>query len=273
MPQEIFEKEFDLSIMESTHAVLSIGDEFVFTALEHTNDPYFMEASFEDFKEKVLEVLKKIMDALVKFFQDLRKTIDIKVQQFKLNTKLKELKDIMAKKKAKALHSQFKYLDIQKYKAFYTDFINRYTKELIDGLNKDFKSIEEYEKWKADMLNRLEDFNFKLSDEEQWKLSISINSAVELTEKEAENREKNLQMVEKEGSWAIKSLESYYKKIDPERSFVNYSDRKLKIFQLQNSLIGRICSKLAQCIKTVARFVSKHAFACVTALLVLAIAM
>ena len=272
MPQEIFEKEFDLSMMESVNMMLSSGNEFELLALEHTNDTCFLEASFEDFKDKVLGVLKKILDALIKFFQEIRKNIDIKVQQFQLNKKLAELKDIMAKKKAKALHTSFNYFDIRKYKAFYTDFINRYTKELIDGLNKDFKSVEEYEKWKVSMLNKLEDFNFKLSDEEQWKLSISINSAIELTEKEAKNREKNLKMVEEEGSGAIKSIEKYYKGLDVERSFVNYSEKRLKIFNLQNSLIGRICSKLMQCIKTVAKFVSKHAFACVTALLVILIA-
>ena len=179
---------------------------------------------------------------------------------------------IMAKKKAKVMGTKFSYMDINKYKAFYTDFINRYTSELIHGMNKDFTSVDEYENWKVGMLNRLEDFNFKLSDEEQWKLSISINSAVELTEKEAQNREKDLKMVEEKGSAAIKNIEKYYKKIDVERSFVNYSKRNLKIFQLQNSTIGIICSKLMQCIKTVARFISKHALLCVTALLVVLIA-
>ena len=272
MPQDILEKEFDLCMLESVDSMLSSSNEFLLISFEHTNDEFFLEASFADFKEKVLATIKKILDAIMKFFHDLKVAVEVKAQQFKLNKKLEELKDIMAKKKAKALRSQFKLMDIAKYKSFYTDFINRYTAELIKGLNKEFKSVEEYEKWKVDMLNKLEDFNFKLSDEEQWKLSVSINSAVELTEKEAKNREANLTMVQKEGTSAIKSIEKYYKTIDPEHSFVNYSEKNLKIFNLQNSLIGRVCSKLMQCIKTIAKFISNHAFACVTALLVILIA-
>ena len=195
------------------------------------------------------------------------------MEQVKLNKKLDELKNILAVKRAKIMGKKIKYFDIKKYKSFYTDFINRYTAELKKGLNKEFKSVEEYEKWKIDMLNKLADFQFKLSDTEQWKLSVAINSAVGLTEEEAKNREKNLKMVEEHGSGAIKGLENYYKRLDNEHSFVNYNKKSLHIFKLQNSFIGLVCSKIAQCIKTIAKIITKHPFTCITALLVCLIAM
>lgn len=198
--------------------------------------------------------------------------IEIKVQQMKLNKKLAELKDIMARKKSKVVNRKIDYISIQKYKKFYTEFIDRYTEELIKGLNKDFKTVEEYEKWRVDMLNKLADFNYKLSDEEQWKLSVTINSAVELSEKEATNRENNLKMVEQQGSKAIKRLENYYKKIDVENSFVNYDKQHLKIFSLQNTFIGSVCSKLAQAIQKVVRFICNHTIAAIGILLAFMIA-
>lgn len=269
----IEECALEVSILESADTLCTLADNICLYVSESDKDDQIkVVSSFEVFKLKALEIIGKVIEALAKFFKEVKIRVDAHVQQIKLNKKLEELKDIMAKKKAKALHSKYSYFDIKKYKDYYSDFINRYTMELKKGLNKDFKSIEEYERWRVSLENKLADFNFKLSDEEQWKLSVSVNSAVELSEKEAINRQKNLDMVEKEGSKAIKNLESYYKTLTTEKSFVNYNNKKLHIFKLQNSFIGYVCSKLAQCIKTVVRFITKHTFLCVTALIVLLVA-
>lgn len=79
-------------------------------------------------------------------------------------------------------------------------------------------------------------------------------------------------MVEDSGSSAIRNLERYYKKIDTENSFVNYNGTKLKIFSLQNSFIGVICGKIADCIRKVAKFIMKHTFGCIVALIAALIA-
>ena len=267
----IEEKSLDLAAMKCEHVLCCYADSLSIL-LEETDEEYMIEGTLNEIVKKAVEIFEKVLEELKKFFDKLYEFIHTKVQQVELNKKLDELKDIMAKKRAKALGVKANLMDIQKYKKFYTDFINRYTKEIISGLHRDFKNVAEYEKWRADMMNQLNDFNFKLSDEEQWKLSVSINSAIELTEKEAENREKNLKMVEEDGKRSIKQLESYYKKLDNERSFVNYDKGKFKIFSLQNSLIGFVCAKLAQGIKTVANFISKHPFLCVTLLLTILIA-
>ena len=267
----IEEKSLDIAAMKCEHMISCYADQCAIL-LEDTDTSFYVEGALEDIADKAVSLMEKLLEELKKFFDKLYTYVHTKAQQFQLNKKLDELKDIMAKKKAKALGMKANLVDIVKYKKFYTDFINRYTKEVIEGLHKDFKNVKEYEKWRVEMMNKLNDFNFKLSDEEQCKLSVSINSALELTEKEAQNREKNLKMVEEDGKRSIKQLEGYYKKLDNERSFVNYNKGNFKIFSLQNSFIGFVCSKIAQAIKTAANFVAKHPFVCVTLLLTLLIA-
>lgn len=268
----IEEKELDLSMMESCNLMEESISNFLIYAAENSYDEFVMEASLDSFKQKALYIIENILEALKKFFKDVKIQIEVQVQKIQLNKKLDELKDLMAKKRAKVVNKNISYFDIKKYKQYYTEFINRYTSELIKGLNKDFKSVEEYEKWQTQMLNRLADFNYKLSDEEQWKLSVTINSAVKLSEEEVKNRDKNLKMVEEQGSESIKGLQRYYKKIDTQNSFVNYKDKRFHIFKLQNSFIGLVCSKIMQCIKTIVHFITKHTFACITTLLVILIA-
>lgn len=266
------ESVFDLEMLKSQDSFQSNSDICYISMIESSDDPMMMGKSLEDFKEKASAIFQKILEALKKFFQEIRIKVHTKAQQIQLNKKLEELKSLMAKKRSKAVNKRMDYFDIKKYKEYYTKFINRYTAELIKGMNKDFKTIDEYERWRTDMLNKLADFNYTLSDEEQWKLSVTINSAVKLSDEEARNRDKNLKMVEEEGSSAIKNLERYYKTIDPERSFVNYNGVKLKIFSLQNSFIGQVCTKLMDCVKKVAKFITKHIFASIAILITLLIA-
>lgn len=267
------EKALALASLQFENALEYNSDLCYFTALENSNNIAIMESSLDNLKEKALAAISKILVAIKNFFDKAKMYLEIKVQQTQLNKKLTELKDIMAKKKSKALNKKVNYFDVKKYKTYYTEFINRYTSELIKGLNRDFKTVDEYETWKEAMLNRLSDFNYKLSDEEQWRLSVTINSAVELSTKEAENRQKNLKMVEEEGSESIKSIEKYYKRIDVEKSFVNFDDNNLKIFRLKNSFIGTVCTKLAQALQKVIKFICKHVILSIGILLAIVIAL
>ena len=270
----IEEKTLDLSIKEAMNILESASALLEIDIMESfSNDDIILEASFQEFKRKAIDVFEKAYIAIKKFFKDLMVKIDTQIQKISLNKKLEELKDIMAKKRAKALGQKITYFDVKRYKSFYTEFINRYTAELKKGLNHEFKDVKEYEKWRTDMLNKLNDFNFKLSDEEQWKLSISINSAVKLSETEARNRERNLKMIEESGTSAIRALESKYKKIDTENSFVNYDGKHLNFIKLQNSFIATICSRLVGLVKKVAKFVAKHTVLAIVSIIAILIAL
>lgn len=257
-----------MNMFESSSSV------FIVNLMNSSNKAkYFTEASVDSFKEQMMKIFEKILKMIKDFCKDIKIKISTQIQKIQLNKKLAELKDLLAKKRAKAMKQQFNYFDIRRYKKYYTQFINRYVTELKAGLNKKFKTVEEYEQWKNYMMNKLSDFNFKLSDDEQWRLSVSINSAVKLSTEEAENKEANLKLIEDSGSKSVLSLQKYYKSIDVEKSFVNYNRVSLDIFRLQNSFIGTVCSKLWQAIRTVVRFVFKHTISTVLLLIAALIAL
>lgn len=269
--------ELDLHIMEFEHICESSIDIFTLDfedAMQRVNPYVFVESSFDTLKDNITKAVNALIKMIKEFCHKIKLQFEIKAQQMELNKKLEEMKDLMAKKRSRITSKKVSYFDVKKYKEYYTDFINRYTAEIIKGMDKEFKTIKEYEKWRESMVNQLSDFNFKLSDEEQWQISTAINSAVELTEEQVKHRERNIDMVEKEGSKALKALESHYKKIDIESSYIKLKEptEAKKIFSAKNSFLTFVCGKIAQAVKTIANLITKHAFLCVTALIVVLIA-
>lgn len=277
MEDLVFEKELDIECMKCENAFKSTSSVFLMNIVEasSTASPYvFYEASIESLKDAALDILKNITEAIKTFFKEASVFIETKARQFDLNNKLKELKSVMAKTRSDIVNKRYNYFDVKKYKKYYDDFIDTYTAELTKGLNKNFSSVEEYEKWRNDMEAKLNKFNTLLSDEEQWRLEVAIHNAVELTETEAKNRQRNLEIVRAKGSNAIKKLEDYYSKLDSSNPYNKYNldKTKAKIASSQTSFIGFVCSKLLQCTKTIIKFITKHTFLTVTALLVILIA-
>lgn len=274
-------EKFDIELLKFEHAMECANDicKIDFDdSLTRVNPEVFIEASLSDLKDKVSKAINKLLEMITEFCHKIRVEIQIKSQQISLNKKLKEMKDIFAKKRDRAVNKTTNFFDVYKYEQFYTDFINRYTKELIRGLDKNFTSIAEFEKWQKDMERELSDFNYKLSNEEIWSFSTAISSAVKLSEEQANNREKNIIMIEKHGNSSLKILDSEFKKINPEKFTLDVKEPKLKnkikaISNRKVSFFTFVCSKLAQAIKTVVTMVSKHAFLCVTSLLVVLIAL
>lgn len=272
-------EEFDLGIMEFEHMTESSFSVFSLDyddAIIRTDPGFFIESSLENLKKSISNAIDKLVKMIKDFCHKVLLKMQIRSEQINLNKKLEEMKTLMAKKRSIAVNRRVDIFDINKYKKFYSEFINRYTDELIKGMDKDFSSIEAYESWRAKMLDNLSDFNFKLTDEEQWKMSIAINSAVDLTEAQIKNREKNIMMIEKEGSKSLKLLESKYKKIEVENSFIKVNGKnefKRAIFDRKHNFFMFICSKIAQTLKTLITILTKHTFLCVTALIVVLIAM
>lgn len=267
------EKALELSTMKCINEIENNSSTFLINFMEfsHINDnDYLLEASFEDFKNKVFDIIENIIEALKKFFKEVRVKVDSYIQQHSLNKKLDEMKEILAKKRSKAMNQKIDMFDVYKYKQFYTDFINKYVSEIKVGLNKDFKSEKEYEDWKTSMEKKLSEFNYKLTDEEQWKIRASINDAIKLSENEIKNRNTIIKKYETD-------TESYIR--DIKKSYVNSSskfslkDDDIHIMGKKSSFIGFVCSKLALMVKTIYNILTKHTFACVTAVIVALIAL
>ena len=267
------EKQSELDIEKACHQIKLTLDGFKISVMEHTNDIFIFEDSnvVHTIMEKILEFLRKVLESIKQFFINIKIEFEAKIDARKLNKQLSEMKDILAKKKSKALGQRFEYFDIQRYKKFYTEFIDRYTLELIKGLNQEFKSIDEYERWQSTMLQRLSDFNYKLSDDEQWKLSVAVNSAIELTEKEIQNREANAALVQKYGSFTIKALEKRCQGIST--SNVNYDEMRLTLLNMKNNLIATVSDKVTKAMRVVAHVIYKYPLETAGALAVLVIAL
>ena len=253
----IEEKSFDLSLTKSM-AIYENASSLLEIAIFESDSDIMLEASFEEFKKKAMDAIDKIIKTVKEFCKKVRMKLDTQVQKIKLNFKLSEIKNILATKKANALGQKYNMMEIHKYKKFYRDFINKYTSEFKQGLNKKFNSVDEYITWEKSMLKKLDDFNYKLSDEEQWRLSTSVNSAIKLTSEELQNRENNLKMIEDAGCNAIDNVSKHYKKIDIDQSHANYEAQNVKITRMKNTLIGRVCCGLSNAVKHVVSFISKH---------------
>ena len=134
--QTFLENAFDKAISESVDNIDYLVHSYMLEFARKKNEKFEIDIpETKSFKEKMLKVFKDILDAIKKFVDGAILQIRIQAQKIKLNSKLKELKDMMAKKRSRAVNKRHNLFDIVRYKKFYTDFINRYTAELIKGLN------------------------------------------------------------------------------------------------------------------------------------------
>lgn len=243
--------------------------------MEFSKDDFFLEKDekSESFSKKIKQIFSKVYEKIKELIKKAQVYINAKIQSLKINYKLKELKNLLAAKRAKALKKNIKYFDMKEYRKYYSQFINKYTMELKKGLNRDFKSVDEYEQWRTEMDNKLSEFLFKLNDEDRWRLTIAVNNAVQLSSEEIQNREKNLKMVEEDGSRSIKEIEKMYSMKTQKHSFVNDGIGQMFVYRIQDSFIGQAINKLYGCIKTVVKFCAKHIFLTIAGLLAILVAL
>lgn len=260
---DILLQESKLDLLKYDHMLESSLDSIF---LEFTEERYITEKKgiISSIEKLVVNVLKALAD----FFKKLMDKVSTKVEQIKINHKLKELKDILAKKKSMFLNKEINYFDMYRYKKYYKSFINEYVKELKIGLNKDFKSLDDYEIWRNNMIDKLSDFKYKLSSDEEWKLITTINNAYELTKKESDNLNKNLNMIKEEGNMSIKTIEKVYLNGLDGKSMVNYDEGRILYANHKRSFISRIINMISSIIRKVANVIMKHPFVSLSALFI-----
>lgn len=252
------------------------NDKFMISVLEHANDPDFKviyEMNLEEVRSAFITAIQNILDALAEFARKVMVAMSSAIQAKKLNDKLAEVKAIMAKNRAKFLDKKVDIIDMVKFNKYYSDFIKKYTKEVKDMASRKFDSIEEYENWRDKMQNELSEFNFKLTDEEQWKLTVSINKAIELSEDEVKNYKQNIQLAHTYGEKTIADLKGSFKSEEKmSDSEVNVESKAASLIRMSNNLVITCCNQIASIIRSVIRMIQKHPFATL-ALVVVAIAM
>ena len=265
----IEEKTFNIELIKLENDYMNDLDVFNILIMESTIDDTVMEFSVDDVKKRILALGKKIIDMLKKFIHDVSIKIDIKIEQMRLNVKFKELKLMLAKKKAKSTKGTFTFIDVRRYKEYYKKFINAYVSEMKAGLNKDFKTVDEFEEWKKKMTDKLCEFSYTLTDKERWTITSAVDDAIRLTEDEVNNKNNSLKQLKDKTSSVINEISDTVLR-SPDIQMA--SDKTARIFSGKQSLIGFVITKIGQCIKTIVSFITKHTFACITGLLVLLIA-
>ena len=252
------------------------SDKFVISVMENANDPDFhflYEMNMEDVRSAFITAIQNILDALAEFARKVSVAMASAIQAKKLNEKLSEVKAIMAKNRSKFLDKKINIFDIYKFNKYYTEYINKYTKDIKDMASRKFNSIEEYEKWRDKMQEDLAEFNFKLTDEEQWKLSVSINKAIELSDDEVTNYKKNIALAHQYGEKTITDLKGSFKSEEKmSDSEVNPDTKAASLLRMSNNLVISFCNQIASIVRTVIRTIEKHPFATL-ALVIVAIAM
>ena len=251
-------------------------DIFVISVMEHAGDPDFQvlyEMDMESVRNAFITAIQNILDALAEFARKVSVAMASAIQAKKLNEKLAEVKAIMAKNRAKFLSKNITIFDLAKFNKYYSEYVNKYTKEVKDMASRKFSSIEEYESWRDKMQENLAEFNFKLTDEEQWKLSVSINKAIEMSEDEVKNYKQNIELAHKYGEKTIADLKGSFKSEEKmSDSEVNPDNKAASLLRMSNNLVISFCNQIASIVRSVIRMIEKHPFATLT-LVVVAVAM
>lgn len=269
------EKEFDIDLAKIDNSMNFTISNYI---CEHASmidicDNYIIEASFDNFKESITKIIEKAIDTIRKFIEKIKIKVDIKIQQMQINKKLTELKKLLASKRSKIIGQKFNIIDTAKYKKYYKDFINVYISEVKKGLNKEFKSIEDFEKWRTQMSNKLAEFKYTLTDSERWRLSLAINDAVRLTEKEIKNRDTSVVKIKDDAMNVLETINNDFTNDTFGRSVLDLNDRKYAMFKKKHGFISHVVTQISLCFKTIISFIAKHTLACVTGLIVLLIAL
>ena len=266
----------EIACEKAVSDAMCASDKFVISVMENANDPDFhflYEMNMEDIRSAFITAIQNILDALAEFARKVSVAMASAIQAKKLNEKLSEVKSIMAKNRSKFLDKKINIFDIYKFNKYYTEYINKYTKDIKDMASRKFNSIEEYEKWRDKMQEDLAEFNFKLTDEEQWKLSVSINKAIELSDDEVTNYKKNIALAHQYGEKTITDLKGSFKSEEKmSDSEVNPDTKAASLLRMSNNLVISFCNQIASIVRTVIRTIEKHPFATL-ALVIVAIAM
>lgn len=265
---ELEERDFDIYMKKINNRIAINSSELTMTILESNGDMNIITEAKETFKEKMSKLLDKVLSAIAKFISQVKIEFTTKLNQLQYNKKLGELKDIMAKKRSNNTNGYVDRLDVAKYKQYYKRFINSYIAEVKTGINKDFSSEAEFDEWKNKMQKKFIDFQYTLTDDERWKLSTAIDDAISITEKDLRTRNGNFDDIQRDGEKALKEIHKAIKSNDVSKSVMNYSEKNVKIHEKKKSFVGFVFTQIGNCIKTVVKFISKHIFLCLTALLI-----
>ena len=260
-----FNQEFDIEMekidifIESSNALVSIEME--------SATPYECSFLLEEFnKTNIKNVFKRIVDAIQKFIRNLYRAVSDRIIQLKLETKLKKLKEELAKNRQLSIsidalmfrkrHPEYK--TIKEYISDYEKYVDSLVKIVRDVFEKKLDNPSDYPKEMQAQIEKLnQKFSKFINTDEQLILSQTVLSNLEMSEWEIKNLKRNLASMESHGEKALENIDKISKNF-LNMSMYLYSEseeedsgkkeevvvgKKLHILQRIASEIGKIMKK------------------------------
>ena len=152
---------------------------------EESVDDVFTEAG-KNFLQIIKDFFKGLVEKIRKLIADIKYKHQINVAKKDINKRLKEFKKTLAANKAYAKGEKVTVFNTSRYVKEYTKYINMAVEETKKVFNKKYTSLEELEKAYTESDGRLREMakKMKFSDDEVWTITINLQEAVVITEKE-----------------------------------------------------------------------------------------
>ena len=211
---------------------------------EESVDDVFTEAG-KNFLQIIKDFFKGLVEKIRKLIADLKYKHQINVAKKNINKRLKEFKKTLAANKAYAKGEKVTVFNTSRYVKEYTKYINMAVEETKKVFNKKYTSLEELEKAYTESDRRLVEMakKMKFSDDEVWTITINLQEAVVITEKELADfnaninelvaaQEKLIQEQEKIAEACANDLEkaSMIETADVDTENNNVTDKKVNTF-------------------------------------------
>ena len=237
-----FFMEYELDVQKASHVFETALDLFAINSIDAAckhNQGILTESSDVDqvileeagkFLQAVKDFFKKLIESCKKLVHDVSVKFSTDIQARKVNSKLKGLKEKLAKNR-EASSQQVEAFDTGAYLRAYTTYVNFVVNGYKSIYSKEYKNYEDFrkvaEKFNSDVEKKFKELN--LSDEEAFEIKVSVAQAITMTEKELASMNSIFKSYEKVWTDAINDMESVTIKLEDSSMIANVKAAATKL--------------------------------------------
>lgn len=168
------------------------------------------------FIQAVKDFFKKLIDSCRKLVHNVSIKFSTDIQARKVNAKLKDLKERLAKNRAAVADQKVEAFDTGEYLRAYTTYVNFVVSGYKKIYSKEYKNYEDFRKVASKFNEDVEKkfAELKLSDEEAFEIKVSVAQAITMTEKELASMNSIFKSYEKVWTDAVNDMESVTIKLE-----------------------------------------------------------
>lgn len=238
-----FFMEYELDVQKASHVFETAFDLFAITSIDtacrHSQGIITESSEVDDiileetgkFIQAVKDFFKKLIDSCRKLIHDVSVKFSSDIQAKKVNARLKDLKDRLAKNREAAAGQKIDAFDTGAYLRAYTTYVNFVVNGYKSIYSKEYKNYEDFRKV-AEKFNTEAEKKFKelkLSDEEAFEIKVSVAQAITMTEKELASMNSIFKSYEKVWTDAISDMESVSIKVEDSSAVADLKSAATKL--------------------------------------------